>query len=88
MGDRVGWQQIPRTYRESGARIIGLTATPARAEGRALPDFDALVVAANYSSLIASGHLVAARVFVPEQDPKTGRALSPLRNCAGMSWVR
>ena len=61
MGDRVGWQMIPRTYKEKGARIIGLTATPARADGRALPDFDAIVVAAQIHELQARGLLVPLR---------------------------
>lgn len=61
MGDRVGWQLIPNTYRDSGARIIGLTATPARADGRSLPDFEAIVVAAQIADLQALGLLVPLR---------------------------
>lgn len=57
MGDRVGWQQIPKTYKAAGARLIGLTATPARADDRALPDFDDLVVAAQIADLQALGLL-------------------------------
>ena len=61
MGDRVGWERIPSTYRASGKRIIGLTATPARGDGRALPSFDALVVAAQIAELQALGLLVPLR---------------------------
>jgi DNA repair protein RadD len=61
MGDRVGWQKIPASYKAQGARIIGLTATPARGDGRALPDFDALVVASQIHELQAEGLLVPLR---------------------------
>lgn len=61
MGDRVGWQGIPAAYKAKGARIVGLTATPARGDGRALPDFDALVVAAQIHELQAMGLLVPLR---------------------------
>jgi len=66
MGDRVGWQMIPKTYRERGARIIGLTATPARADGRALPDFDCIVVAAQIADLQRVGLLVPLRWRGPD----------------------
>jgi superfamily II DNA or RNA helicase len=43
---------------------IGLTATPVRGDGRGLsPTYDALVVAARYSDLIAGGSIIAPRVF-------------------------
>jgi DNA repair protein RadD len=61
MGDRVGWQMIPQTYRANGAIIVGLTATPSRADGRALPDFDDIVVAAQIRELQAQGLLVPLR---------------------------
>lgn len=58
MGDRVGWQRIPSAYKAAGKRILGLTATPARGDGRSLPDFDKLVVAAQIRDLQAMGLLV------------------------------
>jgi hypothetical protein len=61
MGDRVGWQRIPGAYKAAGKRIVGLTATPARGDGRALPDFDALVVAAQIKELQTLGLLVPLR---------------------------
>ena len=61
LGDRVGWQRISGAYRAAGKRMVGLTATPARGDGLALPDFDALVVAAQIAELQALGLLVPLR---------------------------
>ena len=61
MGDRVGWRNIAKGYRDAGKRVVGLTATPGRADGGALPDFDALVVAAQIAELQALGLLVPLR---------------------------
>jgi superfamily II DNA or RNA helicase len=50
------------------AKVLGLTATPERADGRPLGDiFQELVVAATYSELIAAGHIVRAVVLRPEK---------------------
>lgn len=68
MGDKVGWQTIPKTYRERGAWLIGLTATPARADGRALPDFDCIVGAAQIRELQERGLLVPLRWRGPSSD--------------------
>ena len=58
MGDRVGWRNIAKSYREAGKILIGLTATPGRSDGGALPDFDAIVTAAQIAELQALGLLV------------------------------
>jgi len=50
------------------AKILGLTATPQRADGRGLELFDRMVVAAQYSHLLEQGVIVPARVFVPEKE--------------------
>lgn len=51
-----------------GCRLLGLTATPERKDGRALGDvFEQLVVAAQYSELIAAGDLVDAVVLRPTE---------------------
>lgn len=48
------------------ARVLGLTATPERYDGKPLGDiFERLVVAAQYSELIAQGHLVPVDVVRP-----------------------
>jgi superfamily II DNA or RNA helicase len=50
-----------------GARLLGLTATPQRADGRGLELFDEMVVATQYSYLVKRGVIVKPRVFVPEK---------------------
>jgi DNA repair protein RadD len=48
---------------------LGLTATPERDDGKPLGDiFEQLVVAASYSELLASGHIVPVRVIQPIRD--------------------
>jgi len=50
--------------RHAGAVLIGLSATPCRADGRPLgTHFDELIVGARYSELIAEGHIVAPLVY-------------------------
>jgi DNA repair protein RadD len=65
LADRVGWQEIQRAYREKGSRTVGLTATPARGDGRALALFDAIVVAAQVRELQQLGLLVPLRIKRP-----------------------
>lgn len=58
------WRTVLEAYPR--AAILGLTATPERADGAAMGDlFSALIVAAHYSELQAAGHLVPCRVMVP-----------------------
>lgn len=58
------YKLIPREYLKS--KILGLTATPERADGTPLGDiFQELVPAAHYSELIEKGYLVPARVYGP-----------------------
>jgi len=46
--------------------ILGFTATPQRADGRALGDvFDSMVVVVGYATLIQSGHIVPCEVLRP-----------------------
>ena len=59
------WHAVAAYY----PRILGLTATPQRQDGSALGDlFDALVVGAQYSELLAGGWIVPARVFRPAEE--------------------
>lgn len=64
----------------SKAQLLGLTATPARADGKPLGDlFDSLVVAASVKELTEAGHLVPCRVWAPPDVLDTGQlALSPV----------
>jgi DNA repair protein RadD len=60
------WGAVAGSYSESF--IVGLTATPERADGSPLGDiFDGLVVAATYSELIDAGHLVPCEIIRPPQ---------------------
>lgn len=52
------WTDVARTYLGARAKILGLTATPARADGQALHGFDHLVTSAQISQLQRDGYLV------------------------------
>lgn len=61
------------------ARVLGLTATPQRADGVGLGDvFQGLVVAAQYPDLLAAGHLVPCRVYQPPAAQRRSLALDPI----------
>jgi superfamily II DNA or RNA helicase len=71
------WAKVAGHY--SGVRHAGLTATPERQDGKPLGDmFDDLVVAAQYSELLAAGHLVQCKVFQPPEIFGNGLAQDPL----------
>lgn len=73
-----GWSRLARSY--PAARILGLTATPERADGRPMGDiFDDIVVAATVRELTDLGHLAAARFWAPPQQLESGElAMQPL----------
>lgn len=51
-----------------GARILGITATPQRADGQALGDvFERIVQGPSFASLLAVGALVPARIHAPSK---------------------
>jgi len=60
-----GWTDLLRAYLDAGARIVGLTATPSRADGQSLHGFDAIVVAAQIRELQELGHLVPLTIKRP-----------------------
>jgi DNA repair protein RadD len=65
------WIKLVEAY--PNARILGLTATPERRDGKPLGDiFESLVVGAQYSELLESGNLVPARVYQPPQAMASG----------------
>lgn len=71
------WATILDAYPE--AKLLGLTATPQRRDGKPLaPPFERLVVAAQYSELLKAGHLVACRLFRPEESLGSNLAKEPL----------
>lgn len=58
------WKRIADHY--AASLLLGLTATPERADGKAIGDvFDSIVIGATVSELTALGHLVPCRVFAP-----------------------
>lgn len=57
------WKEIFDAY--PNAVFIGLTATPALGNGKALPLYKEIVVGATYSQLLQDGLLVPAEVFAP-----------------------
>jgi superfamily II DNA or RNA helicase len=76
------WLAVASSY----PRILGLTATPQRADGSALGDlFERLVVAAHYSELIAGGWLVRARVYRP---PEELEGLAQRPEAAWRQWAQ
>jgi len=71
------WNQVVTNVQH--ARLIGLTATPSRGDGKGLKSvFDRLVVAASYSDLLERGRLVPCRITAGPED-KEGIAAEPLK---------
>ena len=83
LGDYKDWNLIiideahrsaARTYREvisayPNARVIGLTATPQRTDGKGLADmFDCMVEGPNIQQLIKSGYLCDYEIYAPKID--------------------
>lgn len=85
------WERFANAYRSSW--ILGLTATPQRADGRSLGDvFDSLVIGATVRELTALGNLAPLRSWSPPTLLESGKlALSPLeayvRHAAGQRAV-
>jgi superfamily II DNA or RNA helicase len=64
------WSKIIDHYRAAGAVVIGLTATPCRADGRGLGGlFKHLHVIASFGALAEKGFLLAPRVFTTPHQP-------------------
>lgn len=85
------WKTILDDY--SDARIVGLTATPSRGDGRALGDiFEHMIVASSYSQLMRDGYIVPCRVFQAQQVMNSSElALDPVeamkKHAKGGSFV-
>lgn len=58
-------REILAAYRQTGALVVGLTATPARGDGQPLDEFEELVTGPSMRELIALGALVPPRVLSP-----------------------
>lgn len=72
------WRKLADHY--SSALLLGLTATPQRADGRSIGDvFDSIVVGATIRELTDLEHLVPCRVFAPPETLDAKHiAVSPL----------
>ncbi|MGD9879965.1 MAG: DEAD/DEAH box helicase [Reyranella sp.] len=65
------WQRIIDTY--PNAAVVGLTATPARGDGRGLGDvFEVLIEGPSVAELITARHLVGTKVYAPSSPDLTG----------------
>lgn len=60
------------TAREHGAKVVGLSATPQRLDGKPLDMFQHLVEGPSEASLIASGNLSEYRAFAPSRPDLSG----------------
>lgn len=71
------WSKLLSAYPTT--KVLGLTATPERKDGRALGDiFERLVVGARYPDLVDAGHLVRCRAFAPPEAVDRGVANDPV----------
>lgn len=70
------WTRVLKGYLDCRARIVGLTATPARADGKALEGFDALVVSTTIAELTGERHLVPVRWLGPDSPTRKDRIQS------------
>jgi len=61
-------QEIIQHYLDAGSVVVGLTATPARGDGRGLGEiYDDMIVAKPVQWFIDRGHLVPARYYAPDR---------------------
>lgn len=61
-----GWAAVANHYKAAGAKLIGLTGSPERLDGKPLGDvWDTMVMGPSVRSLIENGHLSRYRAFSP-----------------------
>jgi superfamily II DNA or RNA helicase len=70
------WSRLIDAY--SNAIVVGMTATPERADGKALSQFQHMIVAAQYSELIREGLICQARVYQPTEAKGSDLATDPV----------
>ncbi|KAB2666563.1 DEAD/DEAH box helicase [Brucella tritici] len=67
------WAEVIDTYRQGGAKIVGLSATPERLDGEGLGKwFDRMVVGPSTAWLIEQGYLAPYRLFAPSMPDLSG----------------
>jgi DNA repair protein RadD len=68
-----GWAAVALHYKEAGAKLIGLTGSPERLDGKPLGDvWDTMVMGPSVRWLIEQGHLSRYRAFSPKGVDLTG----------------
>lgn len=68
-----GWKAVVGHYKEQGTRIIGLTATPERLDGKPLGEnFETMVIGPNVGEMIERGNLSRYRAYAPAGVDLTG----------------
>lgn len=68
-----GWALVANHYKQTGAKLIGLTGTPERLDGKPLGDvWDTMVLGPSVRWLIDNGHLSRYRAFAPAGIDLTG----------------
>lgn len=61
-----GWKRVVEHYRQAGSRLIGLTGSPVRLDGKPLGDvWETMVEGPSMRSLIEQGNLASYRAFSP-----------------------
>lgn len=61
-----GWAKVAHHYKREGAKLIGLTGSPERLDGKPLGDvWDTMVMGPSVRWLIEQGHLARYRAFSP-----------------------
>lgn len=68
-----GWAKVAHHYKQTGAKLIGLTGSPERLDGKPLGDvWDTMVLGPSVRWLIEQGHLSRYRAFAPAGIDLTG----------------
>lgn len=68
-----GWATVAKHYKETGSRLIGLTGSPERLDGKPLGDvWDTMIMGPSVSWLIDQGFLSRYRAFAPAGIDLTG----------------
>lgn len=70
------WRALIESYQS--AIVVGTTATPTRGDGRPLSFFEHLIVAAQYSELLAAGLICPTRVLQPSKAMGSNLACDPV----------
>lgn len=67
------WRKLLAQYRMDGAKVLGLTATPSRGDGRGLGRlYDVMVQCPSVKELMKMGHLSEATYYAPSQPDLDG----------------